>query len=296
MFMRERSASLKNIPARKGTPPSFPFSFDFSSSLFSLDLYALERKSILKRMKAFEKGSMRELHLEKMELRQFPELLVDEKKIEKFRSKLKMLSLNGNFIPLIPDNFMRIGNFLRTITISNNNLHFLPQNIGELVSLTQLDVSYNSIDSIPESLSLLTNLKELSVAWNKMKEISSGIFPTLGNLSAIDLSGNQLTLLPNDICTLSKLSILSCAYNSLLKLPDDIGNMVGITGLNIAFNSLSELPASIGRLENLRDLQLWENKVCSSLILFPLVAYSLLCRWLFFLLGFALWKKHVASK
>lgn len=53
-----------------------------------------------------------------------------------------------------------------TIKLSDVNLTELPDNIGELIDLTSLDISRNKLTSLPESLFNLINLKELNFSEN----------------------------------------------------------------------------------------------------------------------------------
>mmetsp|Transcript_14765 Transcript_14765/g.42020 ORF Transcript_14765/g.42020 Transcript_14765/m.42020 type:complete len:936 (+) Transcript_14765:121-2928(+) len=238
----QRSISTKSLPVKK-------------------DSYIVQRKSVQKRLKYFEKMSnSRDLNLSALELQQFPELLLEDKRVEKFGTRLKTLSLNKNDIYLIPNNFEKYS-FLRTFTISGNNLQMIPQSIGAFTNLTQLDLSYNRITVIDSALAKLTSLRELSLSWNLMESLPDGIFPSFSNLNSLDLAGNHLRLLPEDICAAVKLRSLNVSYNLLESIPDAIGKLTDLSALLLSFNHITALPDSIGNLQKLRELQIWENKI-----------------------------------
>ena len=80
----------------------------------------------------------------------------------------------------------------------------------------------------------------------------------------LDLSGNELTVLPPEIGQLTRLKKLilgkldteNSIYigNNLSELPKEIGLLVQLEELEIASNQLSSLPAEIGQLTNLQYL------------------------------------------
>ena len=91
------------------------------------------------------------------------------------------------------DNFVIKCSFLRCLSISNNELHFLPSALGGFTNLTRLYANYNTIESLPPSLAHLAGLAELFLSWNQLKEISAPLLPPLQNLQSLDLTGNQMS-------------------------------------------------------------------------------------------------------
>ena len=79
----------------------------------------------------------------------------------------------------------------------------------------------------------------------------------------LDLSGKQLTSLPESIGNLSDLSTLLLYHNNLTSLPDSIGNLFNLTYLNLWGNKLVYLPESINRLSNLNQLNLRDNYIAA---------------------------------
>jgi Leucine-rich repeat (LRR) protein len=77
----------------------------------------------------------------------------------------------------------------------------------------------------------------------------------------LDLSHNQLQLLPESIWSLTHLESLKLQGQLLERLPDSIGNLTGLKKLDLAYNRLSSLPESIGRLDQLVELNLGSNRL-----------------------------------
>ncbi len=120
---------------------------------------------------------------------------------------------------------------------------------------------------------------------NKLQAIEGAIF-TLKQLKLIDLSRNQIALLPESLgeCTslvefllvgnklqglplsigqLSKLEVLDLSANSIGVLPPSFGNLVALKRLNLSANQLRDVPDSIGSLGRLEDLNMASNKIAS---------------------------------
>ncbi|XP_067417655.1 E3 ubiquitin-protein ligase LRSAM1 isoform X2 [Emydura macquarii macquarii] len=78
-------------------------------------------------------------------------------------------------------------------------------------------------------------------------------------VKVLDLHGNQLTSLPDDIGQLTYLQVLNLERNLLKSLPQSIGDLAQLQTLNVKGNKLKELPATLGGLRSLRTLDVSEN-------------------------------------
>jgi hypothetical protein len=132
------------------------------------------------------------------------------------------------------------------------------------------------------------------------------IFDLADTLEVLNLSGNQLTSLPNDLPRLQRLRILFCSDNAFTEVPAVIGRcasleMVGFKAnrirtlapealppllrwLILTDNQLEALPAEIGQCERMQKLMLAGNKLqalpetlanCSQLELLRIAANQL---------------------
>jgi internalin A len=83
------------------------------------------------------------------------------------------------------------------------------------------------------------------------------------SVTELDLSGNNLTVLPPEIVQLLNLQTLDLSSNQLSSLPAEFGQLVNLQTLNLHSNQLSSLPAEIVQLLNLRSLYLYNNQLSS---------------------------------
>ena len=118
-----------------------------------------------------------------------------------------------------------------------------------------------------------------------LTEFPREIFELADSLEILDLSGNQLSTLPDDLPRLHKLCVIFCSDNPFTELPEVLGqcqqlSMVGFKANRIAHvspkalppllrwliltdNALTELPAEIGQCTHMQKLMLAGNQLRS---------------------------------
>ena len=116
-----------------------------------------------------------------------------------------------------------------------------------------------------------------------LTEFPLEIFDLADSLEILDLSGNQLSALPDDLPRLHKLRVIFCSDNPFTQLPEVLGkctqlSMVGFKANRIAQvspkalppllrwliltdNALTSLPAEIGRCSQMQKLMLAGNQL-----------------------------------
>lgn len=77
----------------------------------------------------------------------------------------------------------------------------------------------------------------------------------------LDLSGLDLSRLPEVIGRLTGLTTLNLFNNQLTALPEAVGRLTGLTILNLSGNQLTVLPEAVGRLTGLTELYLSGNRL-----------------------------------
>jgi Leucine-rich repeat (LRR) protein len=108
----------------------------------------------------------------------------------------------------------------------------LPENLGILEGLIDLDLSGTAIKELPSSIGHLTSLTYL-----KIKECK------------------DLLCLPSTICNLKSLQSLDLSGCSKLEnLPENIGNVKGLRTLILSGTAIKNVPSSIVLLENLKKI------------------------------------------
>lgn len=128
----------------------------------------------------------------------------------------------------------------------------------------------------------LKGLRRLRLA-EDLSEFPSEIFDLAETLEILDLSGNRLSRLPDDLPRLHKLRILFCSDNPFTELPAVLGacpalEMVGFKAnriervpaaalparlrwLILTDNRIAELPEALGQCANLQKLMLAGNRL-----------------------------------
>ncbi len=86
------------------------------------------------------------------------------------------------------------------------------------------------------------------------------IFPAFA-IDRLDISNNELELLPDSIGKFTEVRNLNLSHNKLKKLSPALGNLVKVERLDLNDNNLTELPDSLGLCVNLWRLDVSNNKL-----------------------------------
>jgi len=139
------------------------------------------------------------------------------------------------------------------------NLKELPESIGNLKRLQELNLGFNKFISLPEAVGELENLKGLYIESNNLTIIPE-LIGKLTQLQKLDLSRNNFTTFPEFIGNLLSLKSLDITRNKITSLPESIGKLTQLQTLRLESNKLSFLPHSIGDLTLLQNLVLKDNQ------------------------------------
>ncbi|XP_044752663.1 leucine-rich repeat and calponin homology domain-containing protein isoform X2 [Coccinella septempunctata] len=145
------------------------------------------------------------------------------------------------------------------LRLSNRKLKDFPKcsdkyNLSDTVIA---DLSKNRFSELPEEVTSFHFLEKLLCYHNAIRFMPDGL-SNLQCLSFLDLSRNQLTSLPREICQLP-IQILLVSNNRLKSLPDELSKMSQLTELDASCNQLSHLPPRMCELRSLQSLILRNN-------------------------------------
>ncbi|XP_058109171.1 probable LRR receptor-like serine/threonine-protein kinase At3g47570 isoform X1 [Magnolia sinica] len=196
---------------------------------------------------------------------------------------------NNSFKGMLPNSIANLSTRLHWLAMGFNHLYGrIPEGIGNLVSLTQLNLDHNNFTGdIPFSIGKLHKLQFLDLSGNRFSgqipssignftelnelylqenSLSGNIPPSLGNcqkLIALNLSQNNLNgTIPEQLFSLSSLSIsLNLARNFLIgSLHMKVGSLKNIGELDVSENKLSgEIPGTLGGCQSLERLYMEGN-------------------------------------
>ena len=85
--------------------------------------------------------------------------------------------------------------------------------------------------------------------------------PAIQAVTRLDLSHNQISVIPPEIGALVNLRELNLRGNQIAVIPPELGALVNLRELYFSDNNISMLPPEIGSLVNLRQLDLINNQI-----------------------------------
>ncbi|KAK6775889.1 hypothetical protein RDI58_026890 [Solanum bulbocastanum] len=216
------------------------------------------------------------------------------------QSHLTLLHLNGmgNLVSL-PSSICKSKGLVKLHVSKCSKLESLPEEIGDLENLEDLDASYTLISRPPSSIIRLNKLKSLTFEKDKSEDRVNFVFPLVNkwllSLKSLDLSycnildgglpedigslyslkklclrGNSFEHLPRSIAqfgALEYLDLSGCKRHT--QLPEDIRCLSSLEELHLGGNNFEHLPQSISELGALRLLYLSYCKRLTQLPEFP---------------------------
>ncbi|KAB0796722.1 hypothetical protein PPYR_10783 [Photinus pyralis] len=137
---------------------------------------------------------------------------------------LNYLDLSRNHLTVLPKEICQlpiqfidqVGHF-KILLVSNNRLACLPDELGRMSQLTELDASGNQLTHLPPRMGDLQNLKSLVVRSNLLLCVPLEI--TYLNLTRLDLRANRISTLPVEMINITSLVELFIEDNPLTSPP-----------------------------------------------------------------------------
>ncbi|XP_054431141.1 DISP complex protein LRCH3 isoform X4 [Pteronotus mesoamericanus] len=131
---------------------------------------------------------------------------------------LTFLNISRNQLSTLPVHMCNLP--LKVLIASNNKLVSLPEEIGHLRHLTELDVSCNEIQTIPSQIGNLEALRDLNVRRNHLVRLPEELAEL--PLIRLDFSCNKITTIPVCYRNLRHLQMIALDNNPLQSPPAQI--------------------------------------------------------------------------
>ncbi|KAM9583095.1 DISP complex protein LRCH3 isoform 1-T1 [Trichechus inunguis] len=131
---------------------------------------------------------------------------------------LTFLNISRNQLSTLPVHLCSLP--LKVLIASNNKLVSLPEEIGHLRHLTELDVSCNEIQTIPSQIGNLEALRDLNVRRNHLVRLPEELAEL--PLMRLDFSCNKITTIPVCYRNLRHLQMITLDNNPLQSPPAQI--------------------------------------------------------------------------
>ncbi|XP_076750863.1 leucine-rich-repeats and calponin homology domain protein isoform X3 [Xylocopa sonorina] len=151
---------------------------------------------------------LEKLHLYHNAIRIIPETVVT-------LHSLNYLDLSRNQLTSLPREICRLP--LQTLLVAHNRLASLPDELGRMTALAELDAGCNEITSLPPRMGDLTRLRSLDLRSNLIVHLPIEL--TYLRLVKLDISGNRISVLPNEMRKMKSLVDFRLSDNPLTSPP-----------------------------------------------------------------------------
>ena len=171
-------------------------------------------------------------------------------------TQLRVLQISNNRIPSLAPELSK-NRFLTMLCIDGNELKELPDELETLTGLTHLLAHENQFVEVPPVIMKFTNLQELYLQGNQLEHLPGALGSQLSKLEYLDLAGNRLTGLPEEIGDLKRLDVLSLSANLLVweGIPWQLGMLTDLKKLYMHGNTrLKKEPPAVSRLKECGNL------------------------------------------
>jgi adenylate cyclase len=198
-------------------------------------------------------------------------------------SEIISINLSRNLALKVPKDFITACINLREIKFTGNEVWRLPASLAWATRLTVLDVSNNRLEQLEHAeLHRLMGLVSLKLANNKLSQLPPN-FSYFRQLRSLNLSSNNFTTFPENICSLKSLVDLDISFNKLSSLPkiaqlttlerlwvtnndlkgpfnESFKSLVNLKEIDARFNAITNID-SVTSLPNLEQLLVGHNSI-----------------------------------
>ncbi|XP_059122494.1 leucine-rich repeat-containing protein 40 isoform X3 [Peromyscus eremicus] len=183
--------------------------------------------------------NLKALHLQHNELTCIPEGF-------EHLSSLEDLDLSNNRLATVPAGFALLSSLLR-LNLSSNQLKSLPPEISRMKRLKHLDCDSNLLETVPPDVGSMESLELLSLRRNKLRVLPE--FPSSRHLKELYLGENQIEMLGAEhLQHLQAILVLDLRGNKLRSVPEEMALLQSLERLDLSNNDISSLPCSLGNL------------------------------------------------
>ncbi|XP_029330888.1 leucine-rich repeat-containing protein 40 isoform X2 [Mus caroli] len=183
--------------------------------------------------------NLRTLHLQHNELTCIPEGF-------EHLSSLEDLDLSSNRLATVPADFALLSSLLR-LNLSSNQLKDLPAEISRMKRLKHLDCDANLLETVPPDVGSMESLELLYLRRNKLCVLPE--FPSCRQLKELHLAENQIEKLGAEhLEHLQAILVLDLRGNKLRSVPEEMALLQSLERLDLSNNDISSLPCSLGNL------------------------------------------------
>ncbi len=251
-YLPENINELKNIKTLILDNNSLSFLPENICYLDNLETLSLNNNSIEFLPICISKlGKLKELLIDNNNLSELPKEIVIK--------SLVTLSLRNNLLEKLYDNILNFDS-LNELYLENNNIEKLPKNIHNLKELKKLIITNNKLIKLPKNFSKLKKIDLLSLSHNLL-EILPDSFWEFENLRVLYLNNNNLIDIPDIKKENEKLFSINMNNNKIKNIPEDIHYLKNLSIIDLSFNEIERIPNNFVKLINLHNFTINDNKL-----------------------------------
>jgi len=176
---------------------------------------------------------------------------------------LNKRGIDGVSITAFPSEILKL-NALRGLFLKGHALKELPEDIGSLYELIELNLADNNdLGKLPAGIGNLRNLKKLDIRYCGLTTLP----PELGNLKNLEflqMWGNGFVDLPYCVTELSSLKELYLKNNKLANIPYDIIKMDNLKYIDVQLNYLCYVLPDVDVWLASRDRRYKDHQYCDN--------------------------------
>jgi len=215
------------------------------------------------------------LMLDKMGLQNLPVMYANEN-VWFSLTHLQHLNLEGNMLREI--GMVSDLTSLKTMDLTGNQLHALPESFAGLTALTKVSLKKNKFETIPLCIQKWVLLKDLIIAENEITALPVPLIEVLKELTTLDCKNNKIHEIKGPIWMLPRLRILDLHGNNVISPPmafvdkgkrsvmayfKSLDNAARSNSLNLKQSDLTSLPSEVISIRGLATLILDDNGMCT---------------------------------
>lgn len=148
---------------------------------------------------------------------------------------------------------------LRFLSVRNNKLFTLPEEIANLKDLEILDLYWNeNLNELPRDLEKLSKIRSINIGGNPNLDLSKvfALLAKLSDLKRVTLSFNKIKSLPPETGLLTQVEELIIDNNLLKELPAEMSDMKSLKRIVLTNNNFTSIPKSVFTLPRITEIDL----------------------------------------
>ena len=154
----------------------------------------------------------------------------------------------------LPDDLHKLPD-LGTVVIQNTALTELPKNFEKCKNLNTLLIDGADLTEFPAQVNEMKNITLLGIINTKIAEVTAPL--TNLKLIRLDLNDNDITTFGEDVLSPEMgLSSINLSGNNLSTLPNSLGTIISLKAVNLYDNQFTVIPTQVKKLSGLMALRI----------------------------------------